>query len=281
MAPAAASSGAEAVRWAECLVLGSVHGCCRTANSQPACKPTCELGPAARPRYCLPDGPTQSQPCHRYMLLAGLFEDEEEEEDGEAAAQPKKRAPKKGGKGGKQQQKKGGKKPARQRKAVQSDESDWEAELSAGSGSEEESGDEAGSEGSDEAVVAATRAGSRAGRASAGAAAAAKAAALAAAELPFRRRLKKFARAAAAAEAAARSPAGSSGSYPKQQQQQRPVAKATQSVASSTPASGMPLIPKRSSAVAEKQRDPSLLLKRRSEIDRRLEAMVNTAGRLR
>ena len=272
MAPAAASSGAAGSR--------GLNTCCsqhvgnKEAYQAAAGVLTCV-------QWCLRQclrGKQATLPALPSACAPGLFEDEEDEE--EEAAQPKKRAPKKGGKAGKQQQRKGGKKPARQRKAVQSDEEDWAAGMSGDSGSEE-SEDEAGSEGSDEAVVAATRAGSRSGRASAGAAAAAKAAALAAAELPFRRRLKKFARAAAAAEAAARSPAGSSGSHPRQQQ--RPGAKATQSVASSTPASAGPgpLIPKRTSAVTEKDRDRSLLLKRRSEIDRRLEAMVNASGRLR
>jgi hypothetical protein len=188
---------------------------------------------------------------------------------------------------------------ARQRKPVAVDESDWEAEQSAASSGSDESEEPAasGSSGSDSdgdrREAAAGRAAARAARQSSAQAAARAAASLVGtADMPFRRRLKRFAR-VAAAETGVASPAGSTGSQPHHQQQgqgqQQPPrrlgsatgSKTAQSVASSTPGgSSLPLIPKRSSSlVAPSER--AGMPKRRSEIDRRLAELVNTSGRLR
>lgn len=156
-----------------------------------------------------------------------------------------------------------------------------QAELS--EASSDEGGAEAGEggEGSpgdsddDMAAVAA-----RLGRASSqGAQAAAKAAAAAAAAtaVPFRKRLKRFVRAAAAAEAAS-TPVGSTGSRSRLGSASKP----SQSVASSTPGSaGGLLIPKRAAAGPATPAGSTSFVKRRSEIDRRLDELVNASGRLR
>lgn len=255
---------------------------------------------------------------------ADLFDDEEGEADEGAPAasgrkQPRGKQARKAGKqqqGRKQPQQKGRKPAARQRKAtVASDDDDeWnvEAEVAEMSemSSEELLGGTAGAvqrdegqrvEGQAPAQQQARSSGSDDDydddlsdlRAARGAQAVAKAAALAAAtQLPFRKRLKRFARAAAAAEGGSTTPAGSTGSRPRMGSATGASrAAATQSVASSTPggaaatggtAVSAPLIPKRSTAGSlATPSERSSMLKRRSEIDRRLDEMVNAAGRLR
>ncbi|KAL4422425.1 hypothetical protein ABPG75_008622 [Micractinium tetrahymenae] len=223
---------------------------------------------------------------------SGMSEEAEEEAAAPARKQARKPTAKQGG--SKQRGRAGAKqakKPARQRRAVASDDGEWaadEEELSEASSQEglgsggraaaaAARGEVSSEEEEDEEELAALR---RAGRA---AKAAAAEAAAGGSQVPFRKRLKRFARAAAAAEAASTTPAGSTGSRPRLGSASGGKAGATQSVASSTPGGGGsgPLIPKRSTAALAGPATPSTFAKRRSEIDRRLSELVNSAGRLR
>jgi hypothetical protein len=216
----------------------------------------------------------------RCCRAAELSEEEEAPAAGgrrQAKKQPAARKP-----AAKQQQSRA-RKPVRQKKAAAED-VDWGAGMSEASSA---SSDDAESEGEGDAP----RPGSaRAGRGGS-VQGAARAAALAATELPFRRRLKNVARAAAAAaEAGASTPAGSSAASGGARQRlgsaaSRELPKISQSVASSTPGSGL-VIPKRSAGYSGGGGSTPFggawsAPKRRSEIDRRLDELVNTSGRLR
>jgi hypothetical protein len=228
--------------------------------------------------------------CASVAAAAACSAELSEEEEAPAAGgrrQPKKQ-PAARKPAAKQQQQSRARKPVRQKKAAAED-VDWGAGMSEASSA---SSDDAESEREGDAPRPGSARAARGGSAQG----AAREAALAATELPFRRRLKNVARAAAAAaaaEAGASTPAGSSAASGGLRQRlgsaaSRELSKISQSVASNTPGSGL-VIPKRSAGYGGGGGGGGSTPfggawsapKRRSEIDRRLDELVNTSGRLR